>query len=112
MRGTKPSREHVALDADGEGDLGAAAYWDFDVATKAEFDVPAMINAIQLKRLEEGQDCLKVHIFDSANTSLLTASFFPETAKEQIAQIVVQNPCLVPNQEKYIQKIRPFYRRL
>ena len=46
MRGTKPSRKHNTFDPDGTGADGAADYWNFDISTQAEFDVPAMVNAI------------------------------------------------------------------
>ena len=82
MRGTKPSRKHNTFDPDGSGANGAADYWNFDVSTQAEFDVPAMINAIQQKRADDGKDCLKVHIYDSASTSLLTSALFPTTSRE------------------------------
>lgn len=97
-RGTKYSRTHTSLDADGADEAtGAKAYWNFDTTTVAAQDVPAMINKILETRQTAGQDCLKVHILDSSWTSLSTAAQLPTTSSDAIAQILTQNPCLINN---------------
>ena len=80
MRGTKYSRKHTTLNADGPNANGAADYWDFDMNDRATKDVPAMINKILERRFDADGSCNKVHILDSAATSLLTAAAFPTTA--------------------------------
>ena len=80
MRGTKYGRTHTTFYADGRGANGAADFWDFDMFDRATKDVPAMINTILDRRFEANGSCNKVHIIDSAATSLLTAATFPTTA--------------------------------
>ena len=97
MRGTIYGRSHTTFDPDASGPDGAADFWNFDESARATKDVPAMISTILNRRLDNNLGCEKVHIIDSAFTSILTAATFPTTASETIAQIFVQNPCFVTN---------------
>ena len=50
-RGSKYSRDHETLDADGtDPTTGAAAYWDFGVDDYTQMDMPALINEILITR--------------------------------------------------------------
>ena len=50
-RGSKYSRDHETLDADGtDPTTGAAAYWDFGVDDYTQMDLPALINEILITR--------------------------------------------------------------
>lgn len=80
--------------------LEEADFWDWDATNLGEEDIPAIIAAIQAKRLAEGRDCKKVSIVGRAfgvQEANIALAAFPTSSADWIGQVVNLAPCWVPD---------------
>ena len=85
-----------------------AIYWNYNIQTSGENDIPAFVTGILEDRSDSSLECKKVTIFSSsqgAQETTIMASSFPNDTADKVAQIVNVVPCWVPTEQRLLEAL-------